>query len=289
MARKTYEGTGTLPGMDAEERLAARPRVRSGPPPARSGSREIPVARIVILAVCAGAVVLGSLYGFHRFEQFLIRDSRFALNGPEGNWDTPTLEITGAAHASREQLQAIFSDDAGRSVYLLPMNDRRASLRSVTWVRDASLERLWPNRVIVRIAERAPVAFVTLGPSRFGLIDEDGVILPTAADRFALPVLAGVHASDSAEERRKRVHRMLRLTRDLGDAASNISQIDVSDPDDLKITEPWDGRVLTLLIGDHAFALRYANFVRNYAEIKRRLPGAATLDLRLEDRITVVE
>src|SRR5580693_8046460 len=196
MARKTNDGTGTLPGMDAEERLAARPRVRSAP----QRPREIPVARIVILAACAGVVLLGSLYGFHRFEQFLIRDSRFALNGPEGNWDTPTLEITGAAHASRDQLQAIFSDDAGRSVYLLPMNDRRASLRSVTWVRDASLERLWPNRVIVRIAERAPVAFVTLGPSRFGLIDEDGVILPTAADRFALPVLAGVHASDSPEE-----------------------------------------------------------------------------------------
>lgn len=285
MARKTYEGTGALPGMDAEARLGERPRVRSGPPPAR----EIPVARIVMFAVCVAGVLLASLYCFHRFEQFLIRDPRFALNGPEGSWDSPTLEITGAAHASRDQLQAIFSDDTGRSVYLLPLNDRRASLRSATWVRDASIERLWPNRVIVHISERAPVAFVALAASHFGLIDEDGVILPPAADRFTLPVLAGVHASDSAEERRKRVHRMLRLTHDLGDAASNISQIDVSDPDNLKITESWDGRVLTMLMGDHAFALRYANFVRNYSEIKRRLPGATTLDLRLEDRITVVE
>jgi hypothetical protein len=42
-------------------------------------------------------------------------------------------------------------------------------------------------------------------------------------------------------------------------------------------------------MGDHDFATRYANFVRNYSEIQRRLPGARTLDLRLEDRITVVE
>jgi cell division protein FtsQ len=234
-------------------------------------------------------VLLASLYCFHRFEQFLIRDPRFALNGPEGSWETPTLEITGATHAARSQLEAIFSDDSGRSVYLLPMSDRRSSLRSASWVRDATIERMWPNHVIVRISERAPVAFVTLADSHFGLIDEDGVILPPALDRFTLPVLAGVHASDSLDERRKRVHRMLRLTRDLGDAAANISQVDVSDPDNLKITEPWDGRMLTLQMGDHAFAVRYANFVRNYSEIKRSLPGATTLDLRLEDRITVVE
>jgi cell division protein FtsQ len=278
-----------MPGRDAESRLAARlaarPRVRSGPP----APRGIPKGRIVIFAVCVAVVLLASLYGFHRFEQFLIRDPRFALNGPEGSWETPTLEITGAAHATRSQLEAIFSDDNGRSVYLLPISDRRASLRSASWVRDATIERMWPNHVIVRIAERAPVAFVTLAESHFGLIDEDGVILPPALDRFTLPVLAGVRASDSLDERRKRVHRMLRLTRDLGDAAANISQVDVSDPDNLKITEPWDGRMLTLQMGDHAFAVRYANFVRNYSEIKRSLPGATTLDLRLEDRITVVE
>jgi len=285
MTKKTYEGTGTLPGMDAEARLAARPRVRSAPPP----PREIPLARIVVFAIGAACILLVSLYGFHRFEQFLIRDPRFALNGPEGSWDTATLEITGAAHASRSQLEAIFAEDAGRSVYLLTLAERRESLRSVSWVRDASIARMWPNRVMVNISERAPVAFVTLAPSRLGLIDEDGVILPAPADRFKLPMLVGVHGSDAVEERRKRVHRMLRLTRDLGDAAANISQIDVSDPDNLKITEPWDGRVLTLMMGDHGFALRYANFVRNYSEIKQNVPRATTLDLRLEDRITAVE
>jgi hypothetical protein len=43
------------------------------------------------------------------------------------------------------------------------------------------------------------------------------------------------------------------------------------------------------LLGDRDFAQRYQNFLNHYPEIKRRLPNAATLDLRLEDRITVVE
>jgi len=245
---------------------------------------EVSTPRVVAGVLAFGALLVASLYGFHRVEQFLIGDPRFALNG-----DTATLEIAGAAHASRRQIEKVFSGDSGRSVYLMPLSDRRSALRTVDWVRDASVARLWPNRVVVSIAERKPVAFVTLGPSRFALIDEDGVILPPAADRFVLPVLTGVRASDPLAERRERVGRMLRLTRELGELSAKVSEIDVSDRDNLKVTMPYEGHMETLLLGDHNFSLRIQNFVRNYPEIRRRLPGAATLDLRLEDRITVVE
>ena len=261
-------------------------RTRSSAPP----RRQISTPRIVAIVLVAGLVLLVSLFVYNRLERFLIRDARFALNGPDGSADNPTLEVAGAAHASRRQIEAVFADDQGRSVYLMPLSDRRTTLRaSVDWVKDASVARLWPNRVVVSLTERKPVAFVTLGSSKFALIDEDGVILPPATDRFALPVLAGVRAADPLGERRDRVHRMLRLTRDLGDRTAKISEIDVSDRDNLKVTQSYDGLMLTLLLGDHNFALRYENFMRNYPEIKRRLPGATTLDLRLEDRITVVE
>jgi cell division protein FtsQ len=271
-----------LPEMENEPRTA-RPRVRSGAPVRRG----ISTARIVTIAFAFCVVLIASLYLFHRLEQFLIRDPRFALAGTDA--DASAVEISGAAHASRAQIERVFSIDLGRSVYLLPLSDRRDALRSVDWVKDASIARLWPNRVVVRVEERKPVAFVTLGPSRFALIDDDGVILPPAPDRFTLPVLVGVRASDALTERHDRVHRMLRLTRDLGDGARNISAIDVSDRDNLKATVARSGHMVTLLLGDRNFAQRYQNFVNHFGEIKRRLPDAATLDLRLEDRITVVE
>jgi cell division protein FtsQ len=137
------------------------------------------------------------------------------------------------------------------------------------------------------------VAFVTLGSGpeskHPALIDEEGVILPAAQDRFMLPVLLGVSASDSLAVRREHVQRLLSLLKDLGNAARAVSEVDVSDPDNLKISEPFDGRVVTLLLGDRNFALRHQNFVNYYAEIRKKLPGASILDLRLEDRITVVK
>jgi len=263
------------------------PRSRAGP----TSTRPVPTRQIVIGAVVTVVILVAAFLLFNRVEQFLIGDPRFALNGPDGAAETATLEVAGAAHAPRSAIQAIFARDTGRSVYLLPLADRRTALKAVDWVKDVSIARIWPNRIVVRILERKPVAFISMGGARarFGLIDADGVILPPAADRFKFPVLTGVRVSDKIEERRDRVQRMLRLTGELGDQAAQVSEIDVSDRDNLKVTQTWEGRMVTLHLGDHNFALRYRNFLNNFPAIKQRLPGAVNLDLRLEDRITVVE
>lgn len=246
-------------------------------------------SRLIAGILVAGVLLMAAMYGFHRGEQFLIRDTRFALNGPD-NPDAPeSLSLAGAEHASHRAIEAVFSDDFGRSVYLIPLADRRATLRTVDWIKDASVARLWPNRVVLNITERTPVGSISLGRDRTALIDEDGVILPRAKDPFTLPMLMGVRASDPIEIRRDRAQRLVRVMRELGDAGQKITQVDVSDRDNLKVSEPFDGRSVTLLLGDHNFGLRHQNFLRYYGEIQRKLPDAATLDLRVEDRITVVE
>jgi cell division protein FtsQ len=260
-------------------------------------ARSLTTPRWIAWTVAAAALLIASLYAFHRLEQFLIRDTRFTLNlpGSEPDAGSDSLEIAGSTHASARAIQAVFAEDFGRSVYLIPMSARRASLRTVDWIKDASVARFWPNRIVVGVSERKPVAFVTLGsqsgtPSRLpALIDEDGVILPSVQDRFTLPVLLGVSASDTLPARRERVRMLLGLLKDLGNASRAVSEVDVSDPDNLKISEPFDGHIVTLLLGDRNFAQRHQNFVNYYAEIRKKLPGASVLDLRLEDRITVVK
>ena len=206
----------------------------------------IPMLRVVTWSVLVASALVAVFLVYNRTERFLIRDERFTLNGADGSGSPQTLEIQGASHVSTRAVEAVFSDDLGRSVYLVPLAERQATLRSVAWVKEASVARMWPNRLQVRIEERVPVAFVTLGSSRstsskFGLIDEDGMILPPTPDRFGLPVLAGVRPSDPPAQRSKSVHRMMRLLRELGDKARNLSEIDVSDPDDITIMEPRDG------------------------------------------------
>jgi cell division septal protein FtsQ len=261
------------------------PPPKPAPRPSSKPARTAPLWPRIAVGTLAGVIVLtAALTGFRRLEQFLIRDPRFAFDDP-GN----SLLLTGAEHASHRAIEAVFAEDLGRSVYLIPIGERRMELKTVDWIKDATVARIWPNRLVAQISERKPVAFVTLGSGRPALIDEDGVILPPARDRFMLPVLAGVRASDPLPERRDRVGRLLSFMEELGDAGKDISEVDVNNRDNIKIRQPYEGRVVTLLLGDRHFQLRYQNFRNHIGEIKHKLPGASTLDMRLEDRITVVE
>jgi cell division protein FtsQ len=258
-------------------------------------ARSFSTPRWIAWTAAAAVALVVFLYGFHTLEQFLIRDGRFTLNLPKSGAEAAanSLQIAGSTHASASAIEAVFEEDFGRSVYLIPMSERRASLRNVDWVKDASVARFWPNRILVGVTERKPVAFVTEGSrsvsGRPALIDEEGVILPPAQDRFTLPVLLGVSVLDPLPVRHERVQRLLGLLKDLGNASQAVSEVDVSDPDNLKISEPFDGHLVTLLLGDRNFAVRHQNFVNYYAEIRKKLPGSVVLDLRLEDRITVVK
>ena len=60
-------------------RNAARARFQAAPP------SRAPRLQIALRVGAARGSLLAALYTFHRVEQFLIRDSRFAMNGPDGS------------------------------------------------------------------------------------------------------------------------------------------------------------------------------------------------------------
>ena len=259
--------------------------------------RRIPthlLLRFAGIALAVGVALSGGIYASERFAQFLIRDTRFFLPGPpDYGLESPNLELHGIRYASRQQVLRLFEPDYGRSLYLFPLAARRQQLLHVRWVHDASIARIWPNQVIVQITERRPVAFIKLPAEamlRWALIDEEGVILdPPPKAAFTLPVLAGVMGGENQEKRGIRVRRMQRLMKELGPLSDNVSEVDASDLDDLKITEQAGGGAVTLMLGDHNFSSRLRNFLDHYPDIHRNMPQASSFDLRLDDRITGLE
>ena len=248
------------------------------------------VARILPVAV----LLVAGVVAFQKVEAFLIDDSRFRLGAAEEYGDTsPDIRVHGTVNASEARVMEVFAEDTGRSLYLFPAEERRRRLLAVNWVRDAAVSRIWPNRVEVVIREREPVAFVRLagrgGRSRVALIDEDGVILEQPPkSQYQLPVLKGVDEKQTEPMRAVRVRRAMGLVRDFGPLAGAISEIDVSEPDNLRIAQSVDGNGVTVMLGRERYRSRMENFLAHYSEIHLRLPSATTFDLRIDDRITAV-
>lgn len=275
--------------------MARRPPSEMALPVPGSLSDRKPLLRHILVGIVSLLVVLLTMLAFSRLEQFVIADGRFTLPGPpEPGSPSPHLRIEGARNTSDQQVSRVFARDFGRSLYLCPISQRRIQLMGISWVKDATVQRVWPNSLVVRITERTPVAFVQMGSvnnaARFGLIDEEGVLLESQrALARNLPVMLGVQTGDTREIRAQRVSRMLRLQKDCGDQMSKISEIDVADLENLRVAVQADGRVVTLMLGNQKFRQRLDNFLNNYQEIKKRLPHAVLLDCRLPDRITAVE
>src|SRR5206468_654124 len=133
-----------------------------------------------------------------------LSDARFILHGPDRRGDGMTME--GLTYTSRSKVMHNFDADFGRSIFEMPLAERRRRLLGIDWVQDASVSRVWPNRLIVRVTERKPVAFVNLPrprgrDGRVVLIDEEGVLLEQPAQsKFTFPVLRGIREEQTEAE-----------------------------------------------------------------------------------------
>lgn len=236
--------------------------------------------------VCVTAALL---LGWHQIDQFLIANPRFVLVDAEDDAGN-RLHIEGVKHAPRDRIRELFREDYGRSVYLIPLAERRRQMLAIDWVRDAAVSRIWPDQVAVQVTERTPVAFLRpVKGSSPHLIDEDGVILSLRdAAKFRLPVVTGISQAQPEAERRQRIRRLMRLESEIGRHMERVSEVDLGDLDNLKIVYALGDRAMILYLGHNRFGVRLRRFLDHREAILRRLPNARVLDLRLEDQIVAV-
>lgn len=239
------------------------------------------------IAAGGAALCVSSAFGAYKVRHYLLTAPDFQLSLDVRS----ALSIDGVRYSSRTRVMHVFDIDFGRSIFTVPLDERRRRLLAIDWVENATVSRLWPNRLVVRITERKPVAFVNLslaaGITRVLLIDAAGVLLePPAQARFAFPVLSGITEIQSEAQRRMRVEAMLRLLEELGPAGRDVSEVNAADLENLRVTTPLEGRAVELQLGDGNYGRRYQTFLAHYPEIRRRSDTTATFDLRLDDRIT---
>src|SRR6185436_7718266 len=97
--------------------------------------------------------------------QLALADPHFVLDRDAGvAMNNRSFTILGLSHASRARVTRVFETDFGKNIFTIPIDERRRKLMAVDWVERASVSRIWPNRLVVRVWERKPVAYVDLTP-----------------------------------------------------------------------------------------------------------------------------
>ncbi len=250
-----------------------------------------PATKAGRLFLAAGVlIVLGSLtVAGLRLRSDLEHDARFRIAG------TSDIQATGLSEVSRREMLGVFGSDIGRNVFFVPLEDRRKELEAIPWVERATVMRLLPNQIRVAVVERQPVAFVRRG-EQIGLVDADGVLLSMspeamAGHHYSFPVLTGIDAGDSAASRKERMAVYLRLMAALDSTGQHyseqISEIDLTDPEDARVLMPEQGRDILVHFGDSHFLERYLRYRQYIARWRQQYPQLASVDLRFDRQVVL--
>jgi cell division protein FtsQ len=220
---------------------------------------------------------------------FLDHDPRFRID------TSASIQTLGNSQLTRADLLSVFGSDIGRNLFFVPLSKRRAALEQIPWVQQATVMRLLPNQLRVAIRERTPIAFVQVH-GRIDLADIDGVILTMtpqqmAARHYSFPVVSGIIPTDPLSVRSARMHMYQRFMVDLDSTGEHISaqlsEVDLSDPDDVRATVPANGSDLLLHFGQEDFLARWHNYQAHIAQWQQQYPKLAAIDLRYDREVVL--
>lgn len=249
------------------------------------------------------AVGVAGAWAVYDFSHFLLTSRETALIHPE------QIVLAGNHYVAPASVLSIFASDRGKSVLLIPLDERRRQIEALSWVEHATVRRVLPNQIAVEIAERTPIAFLR-EPGDLALIDAHGVILARPIrGNFHFPVVTGIMAGMPLDSREQRMQLFSGFTQQIdsvrADAVDRISEVDLSDDHDLRATltgfepavattstpdsqaPPHADTPVLVHFGDNDFAGKYQTLVEEFNDWRAEAGPIESVDLRFSREAVV--
>jgi len=233
---------------------------------------------LAAVALIAASVAYGCVRGGHvdaLIVQF--KDARDALANAAG-FNISSIALAGQAQLTREQILATAGVTGRTSLLFLNADDARVRLKANPWIADATVLKLYPDRLHISVTERKAYA-LWQKDGRVSVIARDGTVLESFVDpQFArLPLVVGQGAAPRAAEFLALMERYPAI-RDQARAYVLVAErrwnLKLKNGLDVRLPEAQPERAIETLIA----------LDRDKKLISRDI---VAIDLRLADRVTV--
>ena len=236
---------------------------------------------IILFALCLASIAGGAVY------QYGERNWRFRIESSDD------IQISGTHNVPHTQVMEVLGGDIGRNIFFIPLTERKAQLEKIPWVESASVMRFVPNRLVVEIHERTPIAFARLG-SHISLIDAGGTVMElpvTSKQKYSFPVVVGMNPGEPLSTRAARMKIYNELVRQLdadgGHYSQDLSEVDVSDPEDVKVLANDPAGAVLVHLGSSDYLARYKVYVSHMQGWRQQFDKLESVDLRYDHQIIV--
>ena len=262
------------PFLRGQKRVSAR---RSALP--KKTAHRLLWAASVVAALCLAAVAAAVLYEYGE------RSWRFRVESSDN------IEVIGMQNVTKAQIMEVMGADIGRNIFFIPLAQQKAQLEQIPWVESASVMRFVPNRLKVEIHERTPVAFARVGP-KIVLIDAAGTLMELPHNhKYSFPVILGMNPGEPLSTRAPRMKAYNDLVRQLdSDGAhysQDLSEVDVSDLDDLKVRVNDPAGDVLLELGSSDYLPRFKTYTSHVQEWRQQFQKLESVNLRYDNQVIV--
>ncbi len=201
------------------------------------------------------------------------------------------IELSGTHNVTKAQIMEVMGADIGRNIFFIPLGQQKEQLEQIPWVESASVMRFVPNRLAVQIHERTPVGFARVGPRMF-LIDAGGTLMDlTPKHKYSFPVILGMNPGEPLSTRAPRMQAYLDLIQQLdssgGHYSQDLSEVDISDLDDLKVRVNDPAGDVLVHLGSSDYLQRYKIYVSHAQAWRQQFQKLESVDLRYDNQIIV--
>jgi cell division protein FtsQ len=229
------------------------------------------------------AIILGSIaYGAVRGEHVPVFVDEFKgmrdMAANAAGLRIAAVSLSGHKHLTREEVMAAAGVNGRTSLLFLDVADARLKLLTNPWIAEATVQKLYPDRLSITITEREAYA-LWQKDGRVGIIAADGTVLePYVSRRFTgLPLFVGEGAAAQAKEFTALIGRYPAV-RDALKAAVLVAERRWN----LRLKNGVDVRLPETEV--EAALDRLSGLIADKKILERDI---AAIDLRLPDRVTV--
>jgi cell division protein FtsQ len=174
------------------------------------------------------------------------------------------VDVAGTSKASRDEIRAAVLRLSNAGVWQADLEVIAKELRELPWVRDAVVTRVLPDGLRVRVTEREPRIIARTGGGRLVWVDDDAVNLGAATpgdEDFFVHGLEEGSGEHVRRDNRARVEAALALKADWdkSDLSKRVSEIELSDLEDLRVHLAGDDAGVQVVLGGQDYVKRFRN------------------------------
>jgi cell division protein FtsQ len=204
----------------------------------------------VLLTVC-GFILIATMLGGVAFGAKRILNALFFANS---DYALKTIEVTSDGNLTREAILRAANVAEGKNIFSISLPKVRDELGALPQVEESRIQRILPNKLVISIQERRPVAWVVPPETNVGsfnfesayLVDRRGILLKTkslAPEYLGLPLIIGVDTSNCQagqpleQDDVKAALDLIRASTEILQGRFQIQSIDVSKGYCLTVTD----------------------------------------------------